>query len=155
MKEYAGILFGFLVLSVLISGCTDNTQNTYGTQFYEGKWKVGTDHFGGIPQQVIDAFSGNYKAYQNNTTITLVGTGKQMSLQNDTNHQIKVIFTQDGSNVNTTYYLDGSLKGYSYTKDVTIEQLFNNSKKIWEGSRTTAEEQFSSELVSRTENVKL
>ena len=157
MKKERIIISGIIAILfvvVVASGCTDNTQQ-YGTQIYSGNWKVGTDHFGGVKQEVLDAYSGKYVAYQNGTTITLVGNGKQMSVENDTNHQIKVVFTQDGQNVNTTYYLDGRLGGYSYTKQTTTDQMFNNTKKIWELSRTTAEEQLSSELNSRTENVKL
>ena len=70
------------------SGCTNNTQN-YGTKIYQGNWKVDTNHFGAVSQEVIDAFAGNYTAYKNGTTITLIGTGKQLSKENDTIHQIK------------------------------------------------------------------
>lgn len=143
-----------LVLFISISGCTDNTQN-YGTSIYEGKWKVDTSHFGNVSQEIIDAFSGTYKAYQNGTTITLIGNGKQISVQNDTQHQIKIIFTQDGSNVNTTYYLDNRLAGYSYTTEITTNELFNNTKKTWEMSKTTADEQLTKELHNRTLDVKL
>ena len=104
---------------------------------------------------MIDGFSGEYTAYQNGSTITLIGIGKQISLQNDTTHKIMEVFTQDGQNVNTTYYLDGKLGGYSYTNQTTTDQMFEDSKKIWEFSRTTADEQLSYELDSRTINVKL
>lgn len=156
MKKGSSII-GLLILLVLfisISGCTDNTQN-YGTSIYEGKWKVDTSHFGNVSQEIIDAFSGTYKAYQNGTTITLIGNGKQISVQNDTQHQIKIVFIQDGANVNTTYYLDSRLAGYSYTTETTTDQLFDNIKKTWEMSRTTTEEQLTKELNNRTQNVKL
>ena len=148
-------LFGIVLIIVAMSGCTSNTSQQNGTKIYQGNWKVGTDHFGGVKQELIDAFSGEYVAYKNGTTITLLGTGKQMSLQNDTEHQIKEVFIQDGSNVNTTYYLDGRLAGYSYTNQTTTDQMFDNTKKIWELSRTTAEEQLSMELYNRTVNVRL
>jgi hypothetical protein len=147
-------IIGILLLVVAISGCTSNTQQ-YGTKIYQGSWKVDTAHFGGVPQEIIDAFQGNYVAYKNGTTITLVGTGKQISVQNDTEHQLKEVYTQDGSNVNTTYYLDGRLGGYSYTNQTTTDQMFDISKKIWEFSLTTAEENLSMELDNRTENIKL
>ena len=150
-------IFGSILLVicfiVAISGCTDNTQQ-YGKKIYQGNWKVDASHFA-IPQETIDGFSGEYTAYQNGSTITLIGMGKQISLQNDTTHKIMTVLTQDGQNVNTTYYLDGKLGGYSYTNQTTTDQMFENSKKIWEGSRTTADEQLSSELYSRTINVKL
>ena len=147
-------LIGILIVVVMASGCTDNTQN-YGTKIYQGNWKVATDHFGGVPQEVIDAFAGEYVAYKNGTTISLIGTGKQMSLQNDTEHKLKIIFTQDGQNVNATYYLDGRLGGYGYTTQTTTDQMFEINKKVWELSRTTADEQLTKELDSRTESVKL
>lgn len=154
MKKSAIGIIGLIFLGVLVSGCTDNTQN-YGTEIYKGNWKVASDHFGGVKQDLIDAFAGKYVAYKNSTTITLIGTGKQMSVQNDKDHQLKVVYTQDGSNVNTTYYLDGRLGGYSYTTQTTTDQIFDINKKIWEFSRTTAEEQLTIELNNRTVNVKL
>ena len=48
------------------------------------------------------------------------------------------MYTQDGPNVNTTYYLDGRLGGYSYTNQTTTDQMFDISKKTWEFSLTTA-----------------
>ena len=153
-KKFLVSIFLMICFIVAISGCTDNTQQN-GTKIYQGNWKVGTDHFGGLKQELIDAFSGQYVAYKNGTTITLIGTGKQMSLQNDTEHQIKEVFIQDGSNVNTTYYLDGRLAGYTYTNQTTTDQMFDNVKKVWEGSRTTAEEQLTFELFERTKTVRL
>lgn len=147
-------LITILIVVVMASGCTDNTQK-YGKKLYQGNWKVATDHFGGVPQEVIDAFAGEYVAYKNGTTISLIGTGKQMSLQNGTEHQIKIIFTQDGQNVNATYYLDGRLGGYSYTTQTNTDQMFEITKKVWELSQTTADEQLTNELYSRTESVKL
>jgi hypothetical protein len=147
-------LMAILIVVVMASGCTDNTQNN-GTKIYQGNWKVATDHFGGVPQEVIDAFVGEYVAYKNGTTISLIGTGKQMSIQNDTEHQIKIVFTQEGQNVNATYYLDGRLGGYSYITQTTTDQMFEVNKKVWELSQTTADEQLNNELDSRTENVKL
>ncbi|KYC48909.1 MAG: hypothetical protein APG12_01756 [Candidatus Methanofastidiosum methylothiophilum] len=147
-------IMAVLIVVVMISGCTDDTKQ-YGTEIYKGNWKVGTDHFGGVKQEVIDAFSGDYVAYKNGTTITLIGTGKQMSVDNDTLHQIKIVFTKDGKNVNTTYYLDDRLGGYSYTNQTTTEQMFNITKNVWELSLTTSEEQLSQELDERTEEVKL
>lgn len=145
---------GILILIVMVSGCTNNTQQN-GTKIYQGSWKVDTNHFGGVSQEMIDAFAGEYVAYKNGTTITLIGTGKQISLQNDTVHQLKEVFTQDGQNVNITYYLDGRLGGYSYTSQTTTDQMFDINKKVWELSRTTAEEQLTMELDNRTQNVKL
>ena len=152
--------FGYIGLILLVSfvlmasGCTNSTQN-YGTKIYQGNWKVDTNHFGAVSQEIIDAFAGNYTAYKNGTTITLIGTGKQLSKENDTIHQLKEVYTQDGPNVNTTYYLDGRLGGYSYTNQTTTDQMFDISKKTWELSLTTAEENLSLELDNRTENVKL
>ena len=42
----------------MASGCIDSTQQ-YRTEFYKGNWKVGTDHFGGVKQEVLDAYSGS------------------------------------------------------------------------------------------------
>ena len=157
MKKYnitILVIIGILIAVVMISGCTSKTQQN-GTKIYQGSWKVDAAHFGGVSQEIIDGFEGNYAAYKNGTTITLVGTGKQISVQNDTVHQIKEVYTQDGSNVNTTYYLDGRLGGYSYTNQTTVDQMFDISKKTWEFSLTTAEQNLSMELDNRTENIRL
>ena len=133
-----------LIFVLMASGCTSNTQQN-GTKIYQGNWKVSADHFGEVKQELIDGFEGSYVAYKNGTTITLIGTGKQLSVENDTIHKLKEVYTQDGSNVNTTYYLDGRLGGYSYTNETTTDQMFDISKKTWELSMTTAEEDLSTE----------
>lgn len=142
-----------LVAIVAISGCTNNSQ-AYGKEIYKGDWKVAASHFA-IKQELIDAFIGNYVAYQNGTTITLIGTGKQMSVENNTQRQIKIVFTQSGQDVNVTYYLDNKLGGYDYINQTNTTQMFELNKKTWEGSLTTAEQQLLSEINSRTESVKL
>ncbi|MEG3224986.1 MAG: hypothetical protein BME94_05555 [Methanobacteriales archaeon Met13] len=157
-KSMIGIVIIFVLL-VFVFGCIDNTgkygTEIYGTEIYKGEWRFDAAHFGGVKQEIIDAFDGNYVAYKNGTTIILIGTGRQMSVENDIDHQLKRVFTQVGEDVNTTYYLDGRLGGYSYTKQTTTDQMFDISKKTWEGRSTTAEENLSDELHGRTENVKL
>lgn len=158
MKKYNGSMLGIaviIILVIMVSGCTSNSSQQNGTKIYQGNWKVSADHFGGVSQEIIDGFAGSYVAYKNGTTITLIGTGKQVSKENDTTHQLKEVYVQDGSNVNTTYYIDGRLGGYSYTNQTTTDQMFDISKKTWELSLTTAEENLSMELDNRTENVRL
>ena len=142
-----------LVAIVAISGCTNNSQ-AYGKEIYKGDWKVAASHFA-IKQELIDAFIGNYVAYQNGTTITLIGTGKQMSVENNTQRQIKIVFTQSGQDVNVTYYLDNKLGGYDYINQTNTTQMFELNKKTWEGSLTITESQLLSEIHSRTESVRL
>ena len=156
MKEYMSqfLVLGLVLLAIVaISGCTNNSQ-AYGKEIYKGDWNVDANHFA-IKQELIDAFIGNYVAYQNGTTITLIGTGKQMSVENNTQRQIKIVFTQSGQDVNVTYYLDNKLGGYDYINQTNTTQMFELNKKTWEGSLTTTESQLLSEIHSRTESVRL
>ncbi len=152
LKIITPFLVLILVLSIVgISGCTSEKSKT---PFYQGEWKVGTNHFV-VKQDLIDAFAGSYKAYKENGTIILEGTGTQMSISNDTAHNIKIIMKQQGPDVNTTYYLDGKIHSYDTTKNFTVDEVFDLTVKIWELRRTTAEENRTMVMDERTETVKI
>ena len=44
MKKVVLGLIGLLLVVVMVSGCTDNTQQ-YGKKIYQGNWKVDASHF--------------------------------------------------------------------------------------------------------------
>lgn len=155
MKPLTILISLILILGIIgISGCTTNSSEQAKTPFYQGEWNVDTAHFV-VKQDLIDAFTGSYKAYKDNGTIILEGTGVQMSIPNDTNHDIKIVMKQQGSDVNSTYYLDGKIHSYEIVRSFTVQENFDLTVKTWEMRLTTAEENKLSQLLDRTENIKV
>lgn len=136
--------------------------------FYQGGWKLSAERFV-VEQTPMCGFIGEYRAYRENDTIRLEGSGKQGNAfeaafmspgefydQADTpSREIVLIMKQEGNNVKEMSYMDDKLHSYEILKNTTFEEYFDLMVKFWEGRLTTEEDERFTELTWDAERVRV